>query len=231
MIKTEIIPPFPKVLILNFNWVDPDSLSTRDLFKVFRSFSDHLTLHDFYHVNSKRYPEENTLTYSISSFICFVGAHYLIFIGEKEKEGNYSNAWRLINDTSVNQTFKEWGEVVDFCISSKCIPTLVFCEEHSIPPSNQQSTGDERYQISGEILEMLNLKAVDQDEYMNSLYNDEALLEEQKRIFEELQMKSPQKEETPRQQPKLEEKKSSDYGSIASINKENSSKVITPTSP
>ena len=60
-IITEILPTFPEALILNFNWADPDSLSTKDLFKIYMSFNDPLQLHDFYHVDVKRYPEEKAI--------------------------------------------------------------------------------------------------------------------------------------------------------------------------
>ena len=133
-IITEILPNFPAVLILNFNWADPEALTARDLFRVLMSFSDPLSLHDFYHVNQQKHPEEKTLHYSISSFVCLSGAHYFTFIGIKNKY--YISKWRLLNDTDVSKQFENWGEVVDFCISSKCVPTLLFADLSESAPSN-----------------------------------------------------------------------------------------------
>lgn len=95
------MPNFPQALILNFNWADPEALTTRDLFQVFMSFSDPLSLHDFYHVNKQKYPEEKAHQYSISSFICLSGAHYFTFIGVKDKY--YTSKWRLLNDTDITK--------------------------------------------------------------------------------------------------------------------------------
>jgi hypothetical protein len=50
----------------------------------------------------------------------------LIFVGQKQN-GRYTREWKLYNDTQV-QDFRDWAEVVHYCISSKCIPTLLFYE-------------------------------------------------------------------------------------------------------
>jgi hypothetical protein len=66
-------------------------------------------------------------SYDLKCFICYVGAHYLIFVSERFEGGKLSPMWKLFNDRQV-QIFMDWNEVVTYCISSKCIPTVLFYE-------------------------------------------------------------------------------------------------------
>ena len=47
----------------------------------------------------------------------------------------------------------DWNEVVNYCVSSKCIPTLLFYEE-VIPVKNKKNDED-RFLIDQESLDML----------------------------------------------------------------------------
>ena len=48
--ETEILPPFPKLLILNFNWKQPE-ISSIEILRIFLSFRDAIGLTDFYKLN------------------------------------------------------------------------------------------------------------------------------------------------------------------------------------
>ncbi len=64
--------------------------------------------------------------------------------------------WKLYNDTQV-QYFMDWNEVVTFCLSSKCIPTLLFYEV--APPVYKNTQGQQkdkdRFMITQDQLEIL----------------------------------------------------------------------------
>lgn len=194
VVKTSIKQPLPQVLILNFNWANPE-LSFSELLKVFLSFQDSLQLSDLYNLaDTDTHKEHQNMSFSIDSFICFVGAHYLIFVSEKEDGGVYSCRWKLINDTKT-QLFNDWGEVVDYCLSSRCVPTLVFFERFK-GPSNQQQNSDQRFSVSFDQQQLLQMRAMEQDEYLNPFMNDAQLLEEQQRLLEQFakQKSAPEEE-------------------------------------
>lgn len=65
--------------------------------------------------------------YDLESFTAFIGAHYMIFVSVRDSDGSKTLMWKLYNDIEV-QFFMDWNEVVTFCLSSKCIPTLLFYE-------------------------------------------------------------------------------------------------------
>lgn len=51
--RTEIMEPYPRLLILNFNWRQPE-LSSAEILKLFMSFRDALSLKDFYYTGPKK---------------------------------------------------------------------------------------------------------------------------------------------------------------------------------
>lgn len=118
-IETIISAPFPKLFVLNFNWSNPE-LSSNDLLKLYMSFRDLLRLSDFYKMPDKT----KEISYGLNSFVCFQGAHYFIFVSAG------GHRWKLVNDTLI-EYFNDWGEVVACCLSSRCVPTLLFYQEQS----------------------------------------------------------------------------------------------------
>jgi hypothetical protein len=145
-INTYIRKPHPKMLNLNFNW-DLKEASCGDLLKVYLSFADNLSLKDFYQVPSK---ESDRLSgYDLESFTAFIGAHYMIFVSIRDSDGSKTTMWKLFNDTET-QFFMDWNEVVAFCLSSKCIPTLLFYEvtEPVLKGSKAQQKDINRFYIT-----------------------------------------------------------------------------------
>jgi hypothetical protein len=64
--------------------------------------------------------------------------------------------WKLYNDTEV-KLFMDWGEVVQYCISSKCIPTLLFFE------SKASAGYINKFKIAEETYQILQITAMEQD--------------------------------------------------------------------
>lgn len=122
-IETFILDPLPQIFVLNFNWGNPE-LSAKDLLRVYMSFRDNVTMSLFYQMSPETKKSEPE--YSLTSFICFQGAHYYIFVAEKSDQG-LSHKWRLYNDTFVER-FEHWSDVVAFCLNSKCLPTVLMYE-------------------------------------------------------------------------------------------------------
>jgi hypothetical protein len=81
--STYIRQPFPQVLLLNFNWSTVE-ISCADLLKVYISFADSISLRDFYKMSPEIEKQKNLLDYDIVSFTVFVGAHYMIFVAQKD---------------------------------------------------------------------------------------------------------------------------------------------------
>lgn len=78
-----------------------------------------------------------------------MGAHYFIFVNEK-LNGERTCSWKLYNDTSV-EFFSNWNDVVQYCVASKCIPTLLFYEDSSLSKKIKVN----RFAIDHDALEML----------------------------------------------------------------------------
>jgi len=102
--------------------------------------------------------------YDLESFTAFIGAHYMIFVSVRDSDGSKTLMWKLYNDIEV-QFFMDWNEVVTFCLSSKCIPTLLFYEV--APPVYKGSKGQQkdinRFFISRDQFELLQIKVMEQD--------------------------------------------------------------------
>lgn len=64
--------------------------------------------------------------------ICYVGAHYLIFLRNPElKVDKYkSSKWKLYNDTEIKE-FRNWLQIVTYCIENKCIPTVLIYHKNT----------------------------------------------------------------------------------------------------
>jgi hypothetical protein len=73
----------------------------------------------------------------------------LIFVAERY-EGKLSPMWKLYNDQQA-QLFMDWNEVVSYCLSSKCIPTVLFYELNN----HQQKHSTQRFAIMNESMEIL----------------------------------------------------------------------------
>ena len=85
MLETIVLEPLPTILPINLNWNNPNALSALDLMRVFLSIRDHMTLSLFYKMSSATKRSEPE--YHLNSFICFSGAHYYIFVAEKNNLG------------------------------------------------------------------------------------------------------------------------------------------------
>lgn len=60
--------------------------------------------------------------------ICFVGKHYLVFIRSPNPNADkyrYQSIWTLFNDTQIKDFKNGWTEVVDYCVDTKAVPTLL----------------------------------------------------------------------------------------------------------
>ena len=139
MVDYFIQRPYPTNLTLNFNW-NIQEASCADLLKIYLSFADNLSLADFYRFGNSNDSSKEQY-YDLSSFTCFIGAHYLIFVSQKDQLGKNTTVWKLYNDIDV-QYFMDWYEVVNFCISSKCVPTILFYEV--VPPIMKNSHGQQK---------------------------------------------------------------------------------------
>lgn len=58
--------------------------------------------------------------------ICFVGAHYLIFLRNPALKIDKYNItkWKLYNDTEIKE-FRDWNSILKYCLENKCIPTVL----------------------------------------------------------------------------------------------------------
>ncbi len=63
--------------------------------------------------------------YNLHSIVCFVGKHYLIFILKGE-------TWTLFNDSVIKRYFT-WNQLVDYCLDTKSLPTLLTFERIENP--------------------------------------------------------------------------------------------------
>ena len=133
-IETYVKRPYPKILMLNFTWNEADIPCT-ELLKVLLSFEDGLRMSHLYKMEWDA-RAINDKEYNLRAMVCFVGAHYLIFIRERTvpnesklmiRSNQSTVKWKLFNDTQI-QEFPEWAAVVEYCIDSKCLPTLLIME-------------------------------------------------------------------------------------------------------
>jgi hypothetical protein len=80
-------------------------------------------------------------------------------VNQKDEKGLNTTEWKLYNDTNI-QFFSNWGEVVNFCVTSKCLPTLLFYEAYQ----GLQTNGDfDKFAIAEEFVDSLQITAMEQD--------------------------------------------------------------------
>jgi hypothetical protein len=103
----------------------------------------------------ERATKDKEIEYHMNSFICFSGAHYYIFVAEKRANGSLTKRWRLYNDT-FNEKFDDWYSVVNFCITSKSVPTVLMYEA-----TTHASENEDRYILTAGKLEALQIAAMD----------------------------------------------------------------------
>ena len=112
----------------------------------------------------------------------------MIFVSQRDADGTKTPMWKLYNDTET-QFFMDWNEVVTFCLSSKCIPTLLFYEV--APPvykgTKSQQKDLYRFSITTDQFEILQIKVMEQDQYMDNFLGDQQFMEEQMQMLNQLE--------------------------------------------
>lgn len=122
----------PAVFLFNLQWNgEPTSMQ---ILKVLVSLPETFESSDLFQDN---YPT----TYTIKGLICFQAAHYLAFYrripiklnlhSPKDQQKILREAseseWTLFDDESVSN-MGQWQDVIDFCVSYSCYPTVVLFE-------------------------------------------------------------------------------------------------------
>ena len=102
--------------MLSFNWAN-EEIRSAELLQIFASIVNGLQMSHLYTVPTlTRYGSEKYFalcsnpyrTYDIKAIVCFVGAHYLVFIRRPPAQARFTKAqWLLFNDTKV-QPFDSW---------------------------------------------------------------------------------------------------------------------------
>ena len=149
-----------------------------DILDFLLSLRDSLKVDHVFDVTDK--PESS---YRVKAFVCFVGAHYFIFVRNMKPqskdiypEDGSRSEWTLFNDASIRH-FRTWSSVVEYCVDTKTVPTIVFMEE--------QGNAVDDFRISYNRLEMLKLRAKDHDSIILDM-KDQYLVREQERLFRTL---------------------------------------------
>lgn len=124
----------PSVLLLGMNWniAREEDVKSVDIYKMCIGLSDMLAFQDIFDVE-KGFNANNFAFYNLKALICFVGNHYLVFIRSHSQrpqpERKIFSTWTLYNDTQVRDFKNGWVEVVDYCIDTKAVPTLVIYDQ------------------------------------------------------------------------------------------------------
>ncbi|CDW73817.1 ubiquitin carboxyl-terminal hydrolase-related protein [Stylonychia lemnae] len=170
--------PYPKTLVLNFNW-QADEAKSVDLLQVFLTLDDRVKLNHLYKIPSNDLSIDQK-AYSLKAFTCFLGAHYLVFIRQQiENTKISSGSWKLFNDLLIKD-FDEWYDVINFCLESKCIPTLIIYEQQGYM---MNTPGYDDLIIKRSQIEELQFKAMDQDSCLAGMMDDSQFIKEQEEMF------------------------------------------------
>eukprot|EP00347_Sterkiella_histriomuscorum_P020796 403336428 len=126
--------PYPKILVLNFNW-SQEEIKSVDLLQLLLSLEDGVKMQHFYEVQQRETINDQK-GYNLKAIVCYVGAHYLVLIRQNNSNSSINISspkknranWRLFNDTKI-EDLQEWYDVVNYLLDSKCTPTLIIYEE------------------------------------------------------------------------------------------------------
>ena len=110
--------------------------------------------------------------YNLHSIVCFVGKHYLVFILK-------GDTWTLFNDAVIKRYFT-WNQLVDYCLDTKSLPTLLTFERVE-NPSQRLKLEIGRYDEP-----RLLMKAKEQDQLLEGMECDEGFINQQMEMLEKI---------------------------------------------
>lgn len=111
--KLMIEEPLPQVFIMNISWFGKD-LSYLETFNFAVSIPRLLKIEDIFADNDM--PQMQFQKYRLKALVCFLGAHYMVFIRHSLDDG-YTSEWRLYDDGNNPILRKSWTEVLIQIIS------------------------------------------------------------------------------------------------------------------
>lgn len=118
----------PQVLTLSFNWniMREEDARSLDILSFCLSLTDKLPIQGMFELEADC--TNKNAEYNLKAMVCFVGKHYLVFIrfpNLTPDKYRYQSKWTLFNDTQVRDFKNGWSEVVDYCVDTKAVPTLL----------------------------------------------------------------------------------------------------------
>ncbi len=168
--------PYPSILNLGFNWnVSHEEVKAENILNFLLSLQNQLKISDIFEIEQRDYAASLDY-YSIRSIVCYVGAHYLVFM-----KASTSSQWTLFNDSSIKH-FQKWIDVVEYCIDTKCIPTMLVLEKG-------RSSGSDFILYSMD-KDSLRAKAREQDQFLGQMMDNESFLIMQEREMESIRRTS-----------------------------------------
>jgi len=140
----------PKVFVCNLVWFS-DKCSIDYIAVVTSLLTEKIDLNELFASQVKR-KKSNELDrgYIFRGMVCYCGLHYVAFFFHWP-----SMTWILFDDFRIRHV-AEWAEVVEMCVSSGFLPSLIFFEQSSIDSISLQQYHDFEYQFhSPRVKEMI----------------------------------------------------------------------------
>jgi hypothetical protein len=123
--KLVIEEPLPQVFMMSISWFGKD-LTYLETFNFAVSIPRVLKIEDIFADNGEG--QLQFQKYRLKAMVCFLGAHYMVFIRNDLDDGQ-SSEWRLYDDGNNPILRKSWAEVLIQIISFQIQPTLLLYEK------------------------------------------------------------------------------------------------------
>lgn len=104
--------------------------------------------------------------YIMKSVVCFLGAHYMVYIKKKREDG--TPVWRLYDDHNPIREFQGWSSVLEEVLAAS-VPTLLVYER--VAEDNKNNDANDR--VGATFLKQLESRAKSMQKLMDEIQDQE----------------------------------------------------------